>query len=68
MTESMDDYHSGESPFLTVAEVAEHLRTSKMSVYRMIHSEALPSTRIGRLYRVRESDLAAFVGRSRYTS
>ncbi|MGO1581985.1 MAG: helix-turn-helix domain-containing protein [Actinomycetaceae bacterium] len=42
----------GNSPFLTVAEVAESLRVSKMTVYRMVHSGELPAVRVGRSFRV----------------
>ncbi|MGO1509194.1 MAG: helix-turn-helix domain-containing protein [Actinomycetales bacterium] len=42
----------GNSPFLTVAEVADSLRVSKMTVYRMVHSGELPAVRVGRSFRV----------------
>ena len=41
--------------FLTVAEVAEVMRVSKMTVYRLVHSGELPAIRFGRSYRVPES-------------
>ena len=41
--------------FLTVAEVAEMMRVSKMTVYRLIHSGELPAIRFGRSFRVPES-------------
>ncbi|GAA2010217.1 helix-turn-helix domain-containing protein [Microbacterium ulmi] len=41
--------------FLTVAEVAEIMRVSKMTVYRLVHSGELPAVRFGRSYRVPES-------------
>ncbi|MGW3520564.1 helix-turn-helix domain-containing protein [Streptomyces sp. NE5-10] len=40
--------------FLTVQEAAEALRVSKMTVYRMVHDEELPSIRVGRSFRVPE--------------
>jgi excisionase family DNA binding protein len=40
--------------FLTVAEVAELMRVSKMTVYRLIHAGELPAVRFGRSYRVPE--------------
>jgi excisionase family DNA binding protein len=43
-----------EVKFLTVAEVATIMRVSKMTVYRMVHSGALPAIRVGRSYRVPE--------------
>ena len=41
--------------FLTVAEVAELMRVSKMTVYRLVHAGELPAVRFGRSYRVLES-------------
>lgn len=38
--------------FLTVAEVAEAMRVSKMTVYRMVHAGDLPAVRMGRSFRV----------------
>ena len=40
--------------FLTVAEVAEIMRVSKMTVYRLVHSGELPAVRVGRSFRVNE--------------
>ena len=44
----------GEMRFLTVAEVAEIMRVSKMTVYRLVHSGELASVRVGRSFRVPE--------------
>ncbi|MFD2757713.1 helix-turn-helix domain-containing protein [Gulosibacter faecalis] len=41
--------------FLTVAEVAELMRVSKMTIYRMVHAGDLPAVKFGRSYRVPES-------------
>ncbi|CAM3408477.1 helix-turn-helix domain-containing protein [Occultella aeris] len=42
-----------EAPrFLTVAEVAELARVSRMTVYRMVHAGELPAIRVGKSYRV----------------
>jgi excisionase family DNA binding protein len=40
--------------FLTVAEVANLMRVSKMTVYRLVHSGELTAVRVGRSYRVPE--------------
>lgn len=40
---------------MTVAEVAEAARVSKMTVYRMVHAGDLPAVRVGRSFRVPES-------------
>jgi len=41
--------------FLTVAEVADIMRVSKMTVYRLVHAGELPAVRFGRSYRIPES-------------
>lgn len=38
--------------FLTVAEVAELARVSRMTVYRMVHAGELPAIRVGKSFRV----------------
>jgi excisionase family DNA binding protein len=43
-----------EVKFLTVAEVAELMRVSKMTVYRLVHSGDLTAVRVGRSFRVPE--------------
>jgi excisionase family DNA binding protein len=48
--------------FLTVQEVADLMRVSTMTVYRMIKSGDLPAVRVGRSFRVRDEDLAAYLG------
>jgi excisionase family DNA binding protein len=47
--------------FVTVAEVADQLRVSNMTVYRLIQSGQLPSTRVGRSYRIREEDIDRYL-------
>jgi excisionase family DNA binding protein len=47
--------------FLTVAEVAEVMRVSKMTVYRLVHAGDLPAVRFGRSYRVPESAVEQYV-------
>lgn len=55
------------SRLLTVAEVASVMRVSRMTVYRLIRREQLTAIRVGRNYRVREEDLAAYLDRSSVT-
>lgn len=47
--------------FLTVAEVAETMRVSTMTVYRLVKSGELPAVRFGRSYRIPESAVAAVI-------
>ncbi len=46
---------------LTAAEVADQLRVSTMTVYRLIRRGELPAVRVGRNYRVRATDLDAYL-------
>ncbi|NYG53793.1 helix-turn-helix domain-containing protein [Nocardioides perillae] len=58
---------SGDSPdkkFLTVAEVAQMMRVSKMTVYRLVHNGELPALRVGRSFRVTEQDVDAYLQKS----
>jgi excisionase family DNA binding protein len=50
-----------EVRFLTVAEVADMMRVSKMTVYRMVHAGDLPAIRFGRSFRVPESAVVAAI-------
>ncbi|MGQ0617780.1 MAG: helix-turn-helix domain-containing protein [Acidimicrobiia bacterium] len=51
---------------LTVAEVAELLRVSSMTVYRLIKAGEIGAVRVGRSYRLREDDVDAYLSK-RYT-
>jgi excisionase family DNA binding protein len=46
---------------LTVREVADAMRVSTMTVYRLIRSGALPAIRVGKHFRIRERDLDVFL-------
>lgn len=48
-------------PLLTVAEVAEILRVSNMTVYRLIKSGQIAALRVGKNYRIRRPDLEAYL-------
>lgn len=47
--------------FVTVGELANNLRVSNMTVYRLIQSGQLPAVRVGRSYRIREDDVDRFL-------
>lgn len=51
--------------YLTVAEVANDMRVSTMTVYRLIKSGDLAAVRVGKSYRIRVTDLDTFLD-SRY--
>lgn len=51
--------------FMTVAEVAGLMRVSTMTVYRLIKGGDLPAVRVGKSYRIRETDVDTYLS-SRY--
>jgi len=52
--------------FSTVAEVAQALRVSNMTVYRLISSGQLPAVRVGKSYRLRDEDVDSYLA-ARFT-
>lgn len=55
-----------QGTFLTVAEVADLMRVSKMTVYRLVHSGELPAVRVGRSFRVHEKAVTEYLGTEYY--
>ena len=55
-----------EARLLTVNEVADLLRVSRMTVYRLIKNGEMPALRVGRNYRLREEDVHDYLT-ERYT-
>jgi excisionase family DNA binding protein len=51
---------------LTVNEVADLLRVSRMTVYRLIKEGQMKALRVGRSYRLREDDVDEYLSK-RYT-
>ena len=52
--------------FLTVAEVADIMRVSKMTVYRLVHAGDLPAVRVGRSFRVNDKAVQGYLNNSVY--
>jgi excisionase family DNA binding protein len=52
--------------FVTVAEVADQLRVSNMTVYRLVQAGQLPAVRVGRSYRILEDDVDKYLA-AQYT-
>jgi excisionase family DNA binding protein len=50
--------------YLTVAEVADVMRVSRMTVYRLVHGGELPAVRVGRSFRVPQDALDAYLAAS----
>lgn len=47
--------------FLTIDEVLSYLRVKARTVYRLIKAGELPAIRVGRQWRIRRSDLDAWL-------
>lgn len=47
--------------FLTVSEVADTLRVSSMTVYRLIKAGDLRAVRVGKAYRIPEDEVDRYV-------
>jgi excisionase family DNA binding protein len=52
---------TGRVRYLTVEEVADVMRVSKMTVYRLLHSGELPGVRVGRSFRVPQDALEGYL-------
>jgi excisionase family DNA binding protein len=57
----MAEPRSSRPAFLTVAEVADMLRVSNMTVYRLINAGSLPAVRVGKSYRLTEADVDRYL-------
>jgi excisionase family DNA binding protein len=72
MTTTQDSSAQGTSTqtvrarFLTVAEVAQLMRVSTMTVYRLIKAGEIASVRVGKSYRISEQDVDSYIAK-RYT-
>lgn len=54
--------------FLSLSEVADLLRVSRITVYRMVAKRIVSVYRIGRRMRFRKEDILSYVERNRYGS
>lgn len=52
-----------KADLMTVREVAEMMRVSNMTVYRLIKAGDLGAVRIGKNYRIRRNDVLAYLMR-----
>ena len=60
-TAMMQESNLQDVNFLTVQEVAELMRVSKTTVYRMVHAGELPAVRFGRSDRVPASAVESYL-------
>jgi excisionase family DNA binding protein len=52
---------AAERRLLTVKEVAETMRVSTMTVYRLIKAGELAAIRVGKHFRIRDADLTGYL-------
>lgn len=50
-----------EIKYLTAKDVMQMLQLSRNMVYKLLQGGKIPATKIGRNYRIAESDVAAFM-------
>ncbi len=50
-----------EKPFLTLEEVAEYLNVDYQLVYKLVRTGQLPAVKIGRIFRIRPTELEAYL-------
>ncbi|MAR80431.1 MAG: helix-turn-helix domain-containing protein [Acidimicrobiales bacterium] len=57
----MSNVSKNSSEFMTVSEVADLMRVSSMTVYRLIKAGEIRAARVGKSYRIRESDVDQYL-------
>lgn len=55
----------GGKEYYSLEEVADYLGVTYQLIYRLVRSGELPAVRLGKLYRVNQRDLDAYLERSR---
>jgi excisionase family DNA binding protein len=54
-----------EEKYMSIEQVADLLGVTYRLIYRLVRSGELPAARIGKLYRIMQSDLNAYIERSK---
>ena len=54
-----------EKKYLTIDEVAALLKVNYQLIYRLVRTGEIPSSRIGRVYRIADPDLDAYLEKTR---
>ncbi|MBJ68601.1 MAG: helix-turn-helix domain-containing protein [Actinomycetota bacterium] len=57
----MSNVSKNSSEFMTVGEVADLMRVSSMTVYRLIKAGEIRAARVGKSYRIREEDVDQYL-------
>lgn len=56
-----NEQKTGQKDYLSVAEMAQEFGIHEMTFYRMIRDKKLPAFKIGSQWRIRRSDLEAWL-------
>jgi len=59
--QGVEEPHFPGGKLLTVAEVAASMRVSNMTVYRLIKAGELAAVRVGKNFRIRESEVERYL-------
>ena len=57
----MEKDYNKEDEIMTISEVAEYLKISEVTTYKFVQDGKIPGFRIGRHWRIKRCDLAAFI-------
>jgi excisionase family DNA binding protein len=55
-----EDNHIDDQ-IMTVSEVAEYLKISEMTTYKLVQEGKIPAFKIGRHWRIKRGDLSEFI-------
>jgi excisionase family DNA binding protein len=59
-SETFPEHHLWPNELLTVKEIADYLRVSRMTIWRWCQHGIIPAFQVGRNWRVRRTDFLAF--------
>lgn len=54
-----------EKEIMTIRQVAEYLRISEVTTYRLVQNDKIPAFKVGRNWRVRKEDLNDFIDKQK---
>jgi excisionase family DNA binding protein len=58
---ALDGRHSGPPAWLSVAEVAELLTVSRMTIYRLVHGKVLHAVQVGAQFRISATSVDHYI-------
>ncbi len=57
----MKQQNNSTSEIMTVTEVADYLKISEVTTYKLVQKGVIPSFKVGRHWRVKREDLSEFI-------